>query len=302
MKTAVCIATYQRPDGLRKLLDSLVHQQGSDGDFLIVIVDNDPEGSAEPVAREFQSEDLPIFYEIEREPGIPAARNHSIRIARREGVAFVGFIDDDEFASPYWLVTMVSRIEDTGASAVSGPVEPIFPAGAPSWARTTRLYHRTTFQDGARLEFASTANSLLRLEAIAGIAEPFDQELQFSGGSDTFLYRALRQRGGTIIWEPSGLVYEDVPENRLSLRWIVTRSYRQGVTLGLCDRRLATGLRKPMSRGLRGMAQLPIGLTMIALSLVRRNDNWRRGLTRIARGAGVLMGLSGRSYQEYRRN
>ncbi len=301
MRTAVCVATFQRPDGLGKLLRSLIDQRRMDEQFLIVVVDNDPAGSAKEVVEEFVSERVAIRYEVEPEPGIPAARNRSIAIARREGVAYVAFIDDDEFASPYWLSTMVSRVETTGASAISGPVEPIFPSTHPKWVRTTRLYHRATFPDGASLEFASTANSLLRLEAIAGIQEPFDLSLQFTGGSDTFLYRSLRQRGGSIIWEPAGLIYESVPESRLSLKWILTRSYRHGVTLGLSDRRLDPSYRRLITRAVRGVVQLPIGLLVAGASLVRRNDDWRCGLSRIARGAGVLVGLSGRSFDEYRR-
>jgi succinoglycan biosynthesis protein ExoM len=300
VKTAVCIASYQRPDGLRTLLDSIANQRGID-DFLVVVVDNDPQGSAGLVVREFSDQGLSVRYEIEPEPGIPAARNRSISVARGAGVAYVAFIDDDEFASPYWLATMVSRIETSGASAVSGPVEPVFPDGSPGWTRTTRLYHRSSFLDGAKLDFASTANSLLRLEAIAGISEPFERSLQVTGGSDTFLYRGLRQRGGSIIWEPAGLVYESVPKDRLTLRWNVTRAYRHGVTLGLWDRKLSSSIRQPIMRAIRGLAQLPIGLAIIAGSLVRGNDHWRRGLTRIARGVGVVVGLSGWAYQEYRR-
>jgi succinoglycan biosynthesis protein ExoM len=302
VRTAVCVATYQRTDGLQMLLESLVAQRGMQGRFLIIVIDNDPDGSAQHTVERFKDTNIPIHYEVEPEPGIPAARNRSVAMARELGVAQVAFIDDDEVASPYWLATMTTRLELTGASAVSGPVEPIFPDDAPLWASSTRLYHRATFADGAALEFASTANSLLKLDAIAGIREPFDRSLQFTGGSDTFLYRSLRQRGGTIIWEPAGLVYEHVPADRLSMRWITRRSYRQGVTLGLSDRRLSRGFRGPLTRAIRGLAQFPIGLIITGVGLIRRDDSWRRGITRIARGAGVMVGLSGRTFEEYKRD
>lgn len=301
MEVAVCVATYHRPDGLRKLLDSLVKQQGLDGRFGIVVVDNDPLGSAREVVDSFDGAPVPIRYAVEASPGIPAARNRSIAIAREETAGAVAFIDDDEHATPYWLATLYLRMTTEHADAVSGPVEPLFPEEAPVWARRTRLYHRKTFPDGARLDYASTANSMLRLEAIAGIAEPFAPDFRFTGGSDTCLYQSIRARGRSIIWEPSALVYEDVPLSRISLRWITARSYRQGITLARCDVRINPSRWKTAIRTARGLAQLPLGLIECGLSLARKNPGWRRGIVRISRGVGMIAGLVGLTYEEYRR-
>lgn len=302
MEIAVCIATYQRPAGLRKLLESLVDQTGLRGRFGIVVVDNDPAGSARSVVNEFSSGAPEIIYAIEPDRGIPAARNRSLALARTAGASTVAFIDDDEFATAYWLSILVNRAETTGADAVSGPVEPIFPAEAPDWARRTRLYHRSTFADGASLDYASTANSLLKLDAIAGETAPFNPDFRFTGGSDSFLYQSIRSREKTIIWEPAALVYEDVPISRLSLRWILARSYRQGITLSRCDRLIAPTRRKLLTRALRGLAQFPIGAIEVGVSLARKDDHWRRGLTRISRGAGVIAGIAGATYEEYQRD
>ena len=48
----VCVITYQRPRGLQKLLDSLAEMQFSRVDapeVTVVVVDNDPKGSAAQV-------------------------------------------------------------------------------------------------------------------------------------------------------------------------------------------------------------------------------------------------------------
>ncbi len=301
MKIAICVVTYRRPEGLRKLLASLITQEGVDGEFGIVVVDNDPDGSAREIVDEFSQHSPDIVYQIEPEPGIPAARNRSIALARSSAASTVAFIDDDEFATQYWLATMYQRMQATGADAISGPVEPIFPDDAPAWAIQTRLYNRATFLDGARLDYASTANSMLRLNAIAGMQEPFRRDFQFTGGSDTFLYQSIRADGKTIIWEPAALVYENVPSSRLTLRWIVARGFRQGITLGRCVRLVAPKRIKTVLRAIRGAAQIPIGLAECALSLARNDPNWRSGLVRIARGSGVIAGLTGITYEEYRR-
>jgi succinoglycan biosynthesis protein ExoM len=303
MTVAVCIATFQRPDGLQKLLRSLFDQPGVD-QLEVIVVDNDPTGSARAIVDQYGATASHPFltYVVEPEPGISAARNKGIQIARARGAFAVAFIDDDEFATPYWLWTMYQRLQTSGAAAVSGPVEPLFPKNAPGWVYSTRLYHRQTFPDGARLDQASTANSMVRLEALAGMVEPFSPEFGITGGSDTLLYRSIVARGGTIIWEPAGLVYEDVPESRLTLRWITLRGYRHGITLARCDLILCPTRRRLTYRGLRGLGQFPVGIAQIGLSLARRDQRWRNGLVRIARGAGVIAGLFGTTFNEYQRS
>jgi succinoglycan biosynthesis protein ExoM len=299
---AVAIATYQRPQGLRTLLDSLKNQQGISFPWHIIVVDNDAEESGRVVVEAFGSSNPPLDYLVEHDPGIPAARNRAIHHARQHGIDAVAFIDDDEWASPLWLTTLVNRIMASGADAVSGPVEPIFPGDAPEWAYGSRLFHRSTFPDGASLDYASTANSILRLDAISGIAQPFDPSFRFTGGSDSFLYQSIRTRGKRIIWEPNALVYEEVPLSRITTSWILQRSYRQGITLARCDHLVGKPWYRLLYRGMRGVTQFPLGAFDITLGLVKCEGRWRRGLTRIARGAGVLAGLFGATYDEYWRD
>jgi succinoglycan biosynthesis protein ExoM len=301
MDIAVCIATYNRPEGLYTLLNSLVQQRGLSCSWGIIVVDNDPEESARKVVSDFRDEFSNIEYVIEPDPGIPAARNRGIAVARRYNARMVAFIDDDEHASPYWLSTMARRMDATGADAISGPVEPLFPAEAPQWAYSTRLYHRSTYPDGALLEYASTANALLRLSSIDALSEPFSKRFRYTGGSDSFLFRSLSAKGARIIWEPSALVYEDVPSSRLSMRWIVSRSYRQGITLARCDRIIFHSRWKDLERATRGAVQFPMGTLEFLLSLKRRDHQWRCALIRMARGAGIFAGLFGATYNEYRR-
>ncbi|WP_163535897.1 glycosyltransferase, partial [Klebsiella pneumoniae] len=48
---------------------------------------------------------------------------------------FVAFIDDDETASPGWLVELLAMADATGAAAVLGPVRAHYHADAPDWMR-----------------------------------------------------------------------------------------------------------------------------------------------------------------------
>ncbi|MEX2425975.1 MAG: glycosyltransferase family 2 protein [Thermomicrobiaceae bacterium] len=301
MEIAVCIATYQRSHGLRRLLESLVRQSGLDGRFGVIIVDNDPSGSAEEIFEEFKPSLDELIYAVEPEPGIPAARNLGVALARSRGASIVAFIDDDEAATEYWLSTLVHRLENAAADAVSGPVEPIFPGDAPDWVRKTRLFNRSTFADGAELTYASTSNAMLRLDAIAGELEPFDPGFRFSGGSDTMLFLSLRASGKRIVWEPNALVYEFIPETRISIRWLTARSYRHGITLARCERLVYGNTRRSLMRGIKGALQIPAGAVEIAASKIRHDPLWRNGVIRIARGVGTIAGLFGATYEEYGR-
>ena len=94
----VCVATYKRPDGLRKLLDSL-QQQVDAPPFEIVVVDNDREESARRVV-EAAKGDPAIRYLVEPRRGLAQVRNRSVAESQ---ATFLAFIDDDEWATPRWL-------------------------------------------------------------------------------------------------------------------------------------------------------------------------------------------------------
>ncbi len=70
-KYLVSVATYMRPpEGLERLLDSL--GAGTNGRADVIVVDNDPDGSARAIA---ESHSVTTFYTIQSEPGIAQARN-----------------------------------------------------------------------------------------------------------------------------------------------------------------------------------------------------------------------------------
>ncbi|MGH7835788.1 MAG: glycosyltransferase family 2 protein, partial [Candidatus Binatia bacterium] len=65
-KIDVCIATYKRPQLLKKLLLSLVAQEtGGEFSFTIIVADNDAQRSAEPVVGELNAGGQKIIYAVE---------------------------------------------------------------------------------------------------------------------------------------------------------------------------------------------------------------------------------------------
>ena len=94
---SVCIPTYKRPELLKKLLNSLAVQQlPSNLKLEIIVVDNDPDLSAEVVCKQFQKAgQLELHYFTQSIKNISLTRNVAIEHAIGE---YILFIDDDEIA------------------------------------------------------------------------------------------------------------------------------------------------------------------------------------------------------------
>ena len=100
---SVVVCTYNRSQRLRGALDSVLSQEASDYE-LLVIDDGSDDDTAEVVA----TFDSPLVRYVRRENGgLSAARNTGIHEARGE---FVIFLDDDDRVEPSWLSTLAGNI------------------------------------------------------------------------------------------------------------------------------------------------------------------------------------------------
>lgn len=119
---SVVIPTHKRLQLLPRAIDSVLAQTFTD--FEVIIVDDDPAGSAEPIVRAY--EDARVQYlKNEGVHGGSATRNAGIRTAR---AAYIAFLDDDDMWTPEKLETQIAAFRDaspdvgfsvTGARAVS---------------------------------------------------------------------------------------------------------------------------------------------------------------------------------------
>ena len=116
---SVCIATYQRPTGLRNLLDSIEAQQlPADVDVELVVVDNDPPTAAQVVSDYAAKSRFAVQYLSQPEPNISLTRNAGVAAANGD---LAWFVDDDEVAEPTCLARLVSTLQNFDADVVFGP-------------------------------------------------------------------------------------------------------------------------------------------------------------------------------------
>jgi len=228
METSVCIATYKRPTGLRRLLSSIESQRGELPAFEVVVVDNDPNGSAADVCNQFAGR-LTIRYVVEPVPGVSSARNRAIASSTGR---YLAFIDDDEEASPPWLETLHAQAKRLEADVVVGAVRLRFETPPAAWIRTCGRFDKALPADGEKvpLHMMRIGNCYIRRAALPTEEAPFDLALGLVGGEDTELFNQMIKRGAKIVAATRAIVFEDYPASRTTARWAILRSFRIGGT------------------------------------------------------------------------
>ena len=222
----VCIATYRRPQLLGQLLDALAQQDAPGWRLRIVVVDNDRDGSAAPVAQAWRgAHDIELVYAIEPEQNIALARNRAIGLSTGCRIAF---LDDDEVPAPGWLQAILGCMEHYRADVVFGPVESVLPPDAPRWAR--RCFSKPERATGTPVTHGGAGNVAFRRAVLGGRGDPFDPTFGLTGGEDTDWFYRLHLAGRSMVWCAEALATEAVPDTRLRLSWLRRRAFRGGQT------------------------------------------------------------------------
>jgi succinoglycan biosynthesis protein ExoM len=298
----VCIITHLRPEGLARLLAGLAAQRfpGEPPELRVVVVDNDPAGSARAVCDAARAWlEPPLVYALEKRRGIPQARNAAVALAL-ERADFLAFIDDDEVPEPGWLAELLRVQRWCDADAVAGRVRPRFEAGAPEWIERGGFFEAVRHATGERLDRAFTHNVLVRCSALARLHSLFDERLALSGGSDHELFRRLAACGGRIVWADDAVGEALVPASRARLRWLLAREFRVGCSALWIERHCAARPRSAarlLGSACKGLAR---GGADLALSALRGRIEAVRALRTLADATGRLWALAGFRYDEYR--
>ena len=304
MKTvAICIATYKRPQGLERLLQSLCKLQlkeHSDAAIQIIVVDNDEHQTAREIAHQWKAlSPWPMTYDVESKRGISHARNRLVSLAM--GNQFIAFIDDDEIAHPRWLDELLSAHERFRSNIVAGPVLPRFEIDPPSWILKGRFFQRKQYRDGKLLDFTGTGNVLIESSVLENQTNPFDPRLALSGGSDTLFFLRLSSNGHPIAYTSKAKVEEFVPPTRMTIGWLCKRAYRGGNTYNICKHLIEDSKRWIPNRVLKGIARIGMGTLFLIPAIVLGRIAFVRALTSISDGAGGLAGIVGKKYLEYKK-
>jgi succinoglycan biosynthesis protein ExoM len=225
---SVCVCTYNRPELLRRLLDSLRNQEtGGLFTYSVVVADNDSLRSAEPVVSEFvASSSIPIRYCVEPERSVSLTRNRAIENAPGN---FIAFVDDDEFTSKNWLRTLFEACQANDVAGVLGPVESYFDQAPPDWVLSGRFYQHSISPTGSVVPWtkARTGNVLFKKEILPPDELPFRPQFR-GGGADQDFFRRMIEKGDVFVWCEEALAYEVVPPIRWKRSFMLRRALLRG--------------------------------------------------------------------------
>ena len=267
----VAVASYRRPDGLASLLRLLAEQRTAWGGVAtVLVVDNDPEGSAAETvtaAAAAAAGGLTVRYIHETRPGISAARNAALAHVP-DGL--VVFVDDDEEPGPGWLhdLTACWTAQRDGQGPLAGVVGPVvsrWETTPDPWILAGRFFDRRRLPTGTAVHVAATNNLLLDRAVVGSLR--FDEAFGLSGGSDTLFTRRLVGGGARMVWCDEAVVTDVVPADRLTRGWVLRRARRMGCSSRVCRVTAAVAVkasvepllhRRPKFAGWSGSPRTPV--------------------------------------------
>lgn len=309
VRAVVALLTYRRPHELHRGLSLVLEQvrrlnarEQPSVTATVLVVDNDPQGSAHSVVEAVDT-DL-VRYVLESTPGISAARNRALD--ESGDVAALVFIDDDESPRDGWLSALIDTWLDTQAAAVMGPVHFPVPDDVDPWIVAGGFFDRRRMATGTEIAVAAAGNLLLDLAQVRRLGVRFDPRLGLSGGEDTLFSKQLTRRGGRIVWCDEAVADHDVAAQRTTRRWVLKRAWRSGNSAAIADLYQAQGrveAARARARALsHGTIRVLAGSLRAGLGIATRSTRHEAaGLRTVQRGRGMLAGTRGVRYQEYAR-
>ncbi|MGB0414389.1 MAG: WecB/TagA/CpsF family glycosyltransferase [Coraliomargarita sp.] len=288
---AICVATYQRAELLKSLLQSLKGcHMPKNYRVELRIIDNDASGSARKYVDNFRAETSQferITYTIEPRQNIACTRNLALNLGDADAYIFV---DDDETVQPNWLVELIRCAERHQADAVFGPVVAKLDPAHSHWQARGGFFDKTVDPTGNAINWRATrtSNTLVRGEWFNQRGFRFDSALGRSGGSDTYLFARMFEHKAHYVSCREAVVQEYVPAQRAKLSWLWKRAYRNGL---IYERNLkaTSATNHPLLRaGKRLLAATALCARGLPKLLIGRPEDFIKGILKIPLFAGGL--------------
>jgi GT2 family glycosyltransferase len=233
VSVVVCSYTQERWDLLMDVIKS-VHAQTLTPHQVIVVVDHNVDLYKRLVAT---VQDVTLV-ESSGPPGLSGARNTGVGLAAS---GIVAFLDDDAVAAPDWLERLTALYDDLDVLAVGGRVEPAWETGRPAhfgeeldWI--VGCSYRGMPKVASEVRNVIGANMSFRREVIQQVGG-FNVALGRQGGkplgceeTEICIRSSIGSPGSRVVYEPAALVRHHVPAHRGTLRYMLARSWAEGIS------------------------------------------------------------------------
>jgi glycosyltransferase involved in cell wall biosynthesis len=170
--------------------------------------------------------------------GLSGARNTGVGLADSDVVAF---LDDDAEAAPDWLERLMALYDDPDVLAVGGRVEPVWEKGRPGYFGEELDWivgcsHRGMPRVASEVRNVIGANMSFRLDVLRQVGG-FNLTLGRQGTrplgceeTEICIRSRIGSPGSRIVYEPAALVHHHVPASRATLRYMLARSWSEGLS------------------------------------------------------------------------
>ena len=242
---SVCVATLtrQRPAMLGNLLNSwkdLIIPQNTVVKFLVI--ENDQKEHSKSVLNLFSENKQPFdaLYFLEKEIGIPFARNRAAREAIKLKSDLLLFVDDDEIVAPDWLKQMILTYQNSNALLVGGPLRCQPPKHKLTFFQKLMYkniearYRRKEFRaNGGRFLTKKNKTTIVTNNWLADITLFtkhniwFDETMRHTGGTDAKFFSEVITKNLKTKWAKEAVVYETIPTDRLTFSYQYYRARDQ---------------------------------------------------------------------------
>lgn len=227
---SVVVPTFNRPEGLKRAVESLFAQTYVAEGFELVIVDNTPAATATDAIASLRKscpETIQLIALHEPAAGVANARNKAMAAV---GSDLVAFLDDDQSAPSDWLENLLKSYKEYPAAVTFGPVQTALPDGQ----RRHQAYFQQFFarepdlQNGYTDESYGCGNALIDFSLVPGGAPWFDPQMNEIGGEDDMLFQRVRRAKLKFAWAGDAPVWEYPPAERVTLRYTLRRAFSYG--------------------------------------------------------------------------
>ncbi|MBI2824606.1 MAG: glycosyltransferase family 2 protein [Planctomycetia bacterium] len=220
---SVIVPTFNRAQMLRDALETLVRLR-TDGRFTyeVIVADNASTDNTREVAQRFEST-VPVRYVFCDRPGDGPARNQGLAAAHGDWFAF---FDDDQLATPDWLLELFSAARMAQALVVGGAVhldlteEQSRRLGPICRKALRELKPYRDLHPYSDKILPGCGNALVSREVFDSIGR-FGETFR-SGGSDTDFFGRARAAGFMPWYTPRAVIRHRIPPHRLTpdyFRW-----------------------------------------------------------------------------------
>jgi len=246
MNIIIATITRNRPIMIRQLYKSIASLELPPGhciDFLII--ENNSTSTSFDWLNDIRSslKNRTVTYLLETNIGISSARNRALEYALQNQSELLVFVDDDEQVAADWFLELLREqqrldLDIVGSSVRPVPAKPnLNPWKKLIWSgieannlKAEKRARRKWNENKADTIKIATGSWLGRMEFFRRTGLRFDSRIGLAGGEDWNLWLQAKELGAKTGWAPDAIVYETVPDCRISLAYHFRRNRAHNAT------------------------------------------------------------------------